>query len=264
MPSSVSTRPAAIVTGAFRGIGKGCALALAASGFNVLLNDRSPDNDRELSQQIVEEVGKLGAEGIPFGADVADLDRHQEMIEAAVAHWGRLDCLVNNAGVTVRQRGDLLAVTPQSFDHCINVNTRAVFFLSQAVARHMLKQGDIQGHHRSIINITSSNAVAASVTRGEYCISKCATSMTTKLFGLRLASEGIGVYEVRPGIIETDMTRPVKEVYDAMIGENLVPMRRWGFPSDVASTVRCMAEGRLLYSVGQAVTIDGGLTISRF
>jgi NAD(P)-dependent dehydrogenase (short-subunit alcohol dehydrogenase family) len=138
-----------------------------------------------------------------------------------------------------------------------------VFFLSQAVARHMLQQGEISGQHRSIINITSSNAIAVSISRGEYCVSKCASSMMTRLFALRLAGEGIGVYEVRPGIIETEMTRPVKDKYDALIADN-VPAKRWGFPADVAATVSSMAEGRLIYTVGQAVTVDGGLTLPRF
>jgi 3-oxoacyl-[acyl-carrier protein] reductase len=135
--------------------------------------------------------------------------------------------------------------------------------LSQAVARHMLEQGEIGGQHRSIINITSSNAVAVSISRGEYCVSKCASSMTTRLFGVRLAGEGIGVYEVRPGIIDTEMTRPVRDTYDTLIA-NIVPAQRWGFPADVATTVRSMAEGRLVFTVGQAVTVDGGLTIPRF
>jgi 3-oxoacyl-[acyl-carrier protein] reductase len=166
-------------------------------------------------------------------------------------------------GVGVAQRGDLLEVTSESFDRCIRVNTKAVFFLCQVVARHMLKQGEIGGQHRSIINVTSSNAVAVSISRGEYCVSKSASSMTTRLFGVRLAAEGIGVYEVRPGIIETDMTRPVKDKYDALIADS-VPAQRWGFPADVAATVRSMAEGHLTYTVGQAVTVDGGLTIPRF
>jgi NAD(P)-dependent dehydrogenase (short-subunit alcohol dehydrogenase family) len=127
----------------------------------------------------------------------------------------------------------------------------------------MLKQGEIGGQHRSIINITSSNAVAVSINRGEYCVSKCASSMTTRLFGVRLAGEGIGVYEVRPGIIDTDMTRPARDQYDALIAD-IVPAQRWGLPADVATTVRSMAEGRLTFTVGQAVTVDGGLTIPRF
>ena len=198
-----------------------------------------------------------------FACDVADLDQHARLIDAAVGHWGRIDCLVNNAGVGVAKRGDLLEVTSESFDRCIRVNTKAVFFLSQAVAKQMLRQGEIRGQHRSIINITSSNAVAVSVSRGEYCVSKCASSMTTRLFGVRLAAEGIGVYEIRPGIIDTEMTRPVKDKYDALIAES-VPARRWGLPADVAAVVQSMAEGDLRYTVGQAVTVDGGLIVPQF
>ena len=238
-------------------------MALSNSGFNVLLNDLAMDDQPALAQQLVAEIGESGTESILFSGDVADLDQHTKLIEAASGRWGRIDCLVNNAGVGVAKRGDLLNVTSESFDRCFRVNTKAVFFLSQAVARHMLEQGEIGGQHRSIINITSSNAVAVSISRGEYCVSKCASSMTTRLFGVRLAGEGIGVYEVRPGIIDTDMTRPVRDKYDALIAD-IVPAQRWGFPADVATTVRSMAEGRLTFTGGQAVTVDGGLTIPRF
>ena len=238
-------------------------MALSKSGFNVLLNDLAMDDQPALAQQLVAEIGESGTETILFSGDVADLDQHTKLIEAASRRWGRIDCLVNNAGVGVAKRGDLLDVTSESFDRCFRVNTKAVFFLSQAVARHMLEQGEIEGQHRSIINITSSNAVAVSISRGEYCVSKCASSMTTRQFGVRLAGEGIGVYEVRPGIIDTDMTRPVRDKYDALIAD-IVPAQRWGFPADVATTVRSMAEGCLTFTVGQAVTVDGGLTIPRF
>ncbi len=261
--SSVSGRPAAIVTGALRGIGRACAIALSKSGFNVLLNDMAIDDLGAYSQRLVSEIEGSGGESILYRCDVADLEQHTRMIQTAVERWGRIDCLVNSAGVGVAKRGDLLEVTSDSFDRCVRVNTKAVFFLSQAVARHMLKQGEFGGQHRSIINITSSNAVAVSISRGEYCVSKCASSMTTRLFGVRLAEDGIGVYEVRPGIIDTDMTRPVKDAYDALIAHS-VPARRWGLPEDVAAIVRTMAEGRLTYTVGQAVTVDGGLTIPRF
>jgi 3-oxoacyl-[acyl-carrier protein] reductase len=238
-------------------------VALSNSGFNVLLNDLAMDDQPALAQQLVAEIGESGTESILFSGDVADLDQHKKLIETASERWGRIDCLVNNAGVGVAKRGDLLNVTSESFDRCFRVNTKAVFFLSQAVARHMLEQGEIGGQHRSIINITSSNAVAVSISRGEYCVSKCASSMTTRLFGVRLAGEGIGVYEVRPGIIDTDMTRPVRDKYDTLIAD-IVPAQRWGFPADVATTVRSMAEGRLTFTVGQAVSVDGGLTIPRF
>ena len=263
MFSNLSSRPVAIVTGSFRGIGHACALGLAKAGFNVLLNDLDTPENRGLAPVIPRELESLGADSLPFLASVADLETHAVLLKAAVARWGRIDCLVNNAGVPAQSRGDLLEVKPESFDRCISVNTRAVFFLSQAVARHMLACAP-QSNHRCIINITSSNAKAVSITRGEYCVSKAASTMTTRLFAVRLASAGIGVYEVRPGIIDTDMTRPAKPLYDKMIGEHLVPADRWGQPSDIASTVVCMAEGRLPYTVGQCITVDGGFIMPHF
>ena len=258
--NQASTRPVAIVTGAASGIGKGCALAFARAGFNLLLGDMNQEGLENLRP----ELAALGADSLAVAANIADLDKHQAMLEAAVERWGRIDCLLNNAGVTVMQRGDLLEATPESFDRCINVNTRAVFFLSQRVARWMIEQGEIGGQHRSIINITSSNATMASISRAEYCISKAASSMTTKLLGVRLADEGIGVYEIRPGFIETEMTKPVKAKYDAMFDSGSVPIRRWGTPADIASTVLCMAEGRLVYTVAHAVAVDGGLAIPHY
>ena len=258
--NQASTRPVAIVTGAASGIGKGCALAFARAGFNLLLGDMN----QEGLERLRPELAALGADSLAVAANIANLDKHQAMLEAAVERWGRIDCLLNNAGVTVMQRGDLLEATPESFDRCINVNTRAVFFLSQRVARWMIEQGEIGGQHRSIINITSSNATMASISRAEYCISKAASSMTTKLLGVRLAEEGIGVYEIRPGFIETEMTKPVKAKYDAMFDSGSVPIRRWGTPADIASTVLCMAEGRLVYTVAHAVAIDGGLAIPHY
>jgi 3-oxoacyl-[acyl-carrier protein] reductase len=194
--TATSARPVAIITGAARGIGRACALALGASGFNVLLIDIDAADNGPL-RDVTREAGELGVEAAAIVADVARLDQHAQLLAAAVDRWGRLDCLVNNAGVGVMRRGDVLDVTPESFDRCTDVNTRAVFFLTQAAARHMLAQGEIGGQHRSIVNITSSNAVAVSITRSEYCVSKCASSMTTRVFAVRLAEAGIGVYEVR-------------------------------------------------------------------
>lgn len=248
MEAGPDSRPVALVTGAARGIGAACADALREAGFRLVLNDLEPP----------------AGEGLAVAADVSDLSTHQKLLDAALERWGRLDCLVNNAGVGVLRRGDLLDVTPESYDRCARVNARAVFFLSQTVARHLLRQGELGGVHRSIINITSSNAVAVSVARGEYCVSKAAAGMATRLFALRLAGTGIGVYEVRPGVIETEMTRPAKTQYDERIANGLVPAQRWGYPADVAATVRALAEGRLPYTVGQAIAVDGGLTIPRF
>jgi NAD(P)-dependent dehydrogenase (short-subunit alcohol dehydrogenase family) len=264
MSNNRNARPVAMVTGCFRGIGRACALGLAQSGFDLLVNDLDNDRNREAERGFAAELADLGADSLSVLGDAGNLDLHAAMLDAAMARWGRVDCLVNNAGIPARCRGDLLDVQPDSFDACIRVNTRAVFFLCQAVARLMLSQAPPEGTHRSIVNITSSNAKSVAIARGEYCVSKAASSMTTKLFALRLAPAGIGVYEVLPGIIETEMTRPVKAQYDRQIANHLIPMERWGHPSDIASTVVCMAEGRLLYTVGQAIAVDGGLIMPHY
>ncbi|MGC3965244.1 MAG: 3-ketoacyl-ACP reductase [Rhodocyclaceae bacterium] len=262
--TTFSTKPVAVVTGSARGIGKGCAVRLAQSGYNILINDLPTDVNRAALEATADELRALGADVAIHACDVADLATHEALVAAALHRWGRIDCWVNNAGVTVKQRGDMLDATPESFDFCIDVNTKAVFFLCQRVARHMIEQGQIGAQHRSIVNITSCNVEALAITRAEYCISKTASSMTTKLFALRLAEHDIGVYEIRPGIIETDMTKPVKARYDKLIAEGIVPMKRWGYPADIASTVNAMAQGQLCYTVGQAVTIGGGLTLPHF
>ncbi len=264
MQAFVKPRPVALVTGSFRGIGLACARRLATSGFDLLLNDRPTDENRAKAEGLVPEFRALGADCLPVLGDIGELVGHADLVATAYSRWGRLDCLVNNAGVPARQRGDLLEVTPESFDLCVQINTRAVFFLTQAVARAMLSAKAAGDHHRSIVTITSSNAVAVSIARGEYCVSKAAASMVTKLFALRLAEAGIGVYEVRPGVIETEMTRPAKARYDAMIADHLIPAERWGTPEDVAATVATLAEGRLPYTVGQAITVDGGMITPRF
>lgn len=256
-------RPVALVTGSFRGIGLACAKRLAKSGFNLVLHDLPNEENNARREVLVAEFAAMGSEAIAVLSDVSDLANHAALISAAIERWGRLDCLVNNAGVPARQRGDLLEVSPESFDRCVQVNARAVFFLSQAVAKVMLAAPRPASGHRSIVNITSSNAVAVSILRGEYCASKAAASMITRLFAVRLADTDIGVYEVRPGIIETEMTRPAKARYDVFIGESL-PAKRWGLPSDVAETVATLAEGRLPYTVGQPILVDGGLTLPRF
>jgi NAD(P)-dependent dehydrogenase (short-subunit alcohol dehydrogenase family) len=252
------------VTGGFRGIGRGCARALAQAGFFLVVNDRDTEENRLLQQTYAGELASFGVEAELILGDVTDLNLHHALVERALARWGRIDCLVNNAGVSVKSRGDLLDATPESFDNCIAVNTRAVFFLCQTVARQMAGAEGEPGAHRSIVNITSSNVEAVSISRSEYCVSKAASSMTTKLFALRLAPLGIGVYEVQPGLILTEMTAPSKPRYDALIAEGLVPMGRWGYPEDVASIVVSMAMGRLAYTVGQAVAVDGGMVMPRF
>ncbi|MTI15990.1 3-ketoacyl-ACP reductase [Rhodobacteraceae bacterium RKSG542] len=261
---SRSTRPVALVTGAARGIGKGSALALAEAGYNVVINDREGAEDIALLEKLKGELEAFGVEVEIHACDVGDLDRHEALFAAATGRWGRLDVLMNNAGVSVFNRGDLLDVQVDSYDYNLGVNTRAVFFMTQRAAKIMLAQGQIGDQHRAIINVTSCNVVAHALNRGEYCVSKAASSTTTKLFSLRLADEGVGVYEIQPGIIETEMTRPSKAKYDKLIGDGLVPMRRWGQPADIANYVVNIAEGKMSYSVGQAFIIDGGLTMPAF
>ncbi|WP_312211953.1 3-ketoacyl-ACP reductase [Pseudescherichia sp.] len=261
---SHSQRPVALVTGSTRGIGKACAQALAQQGFNVAINGRDSEEGRARQQSMVAELQQFDIEALAVPGDVADLAVQQQMLDQVMAKWGRLDCVVNNAGTAAKQRGDLLEVTAENYDYCQEVNTRAMFFFCQRAARIMLQQGERDAHHRSIINITSCSAHSLSISRGEYCVSKAAASMVTQLFALRLAEEGIGVYEIRPGIIETDMTSTVKPKYDQLIGDGLVPMKRWGQPKDIATTVNALACGQLPFTVGQIIDIDGGLNKSHF
>lgn len=259
-----SQRPVALVTGSTRGIGKACALALASAGFHVAINGRDNAEGRARQQAMVTELEQFGIEALALPGDVSDLALQQPMIDKVLARWGRLDCVINNAGTAAKQRGDLLEVTAENYQYCQDVNTRAMFFFCQKAARAMLQQGEIDGQHRAIVNITSCSAYSLSVSRGEYCVSKAAASMVTQLFALRLAQEGIGVYEIRPGIIETDMTSGVKPKYDQLISDGLVPMKRWGQPADIATVVDALASGKLPFTVGQIIEVDGGLTKSHF
>ncbi|WP_417582638.1 3-ketoacyl-ACP reductase [Nitrincola sp.] len=254
------TKPVVLITGASGGIGLAIAVAMGQSGFNVALN--SLPEDKALNDAVTT-VQATGAQVIAVPGDVADLETHNTMLDLVQAHFGRLDCLINNAGVSVMSRGDLLDVSTESFDRCHTVNTRGTFFLTQNAARRMLTT-DACKHHRSIINITSSNAVAVSVNRGEYCISKAASSMGSRLFAQRLASAGIGVYEIQPGLIETQMTAPSKPKYDVLIEQGLTSIPRWGQPEEVASVAVSMANGNLPYTVGQEIRVDGGLMMPKF
>ncbi|ELC2815908.1 3-ketoacyl-ACP reductase [Salmonella enterica] len=260
----ISNKPVAVITGAARGIGKGCALELARAGFNLLINDRPDVDSVQKLQQVQRECEKEGSEVTCFNADAADLSLHSEMLDLAQNRWGRLDCLLNNAGISVKSRGDLLDMKPDSYDENFAVNTKAPFFLSQEFSRRLIAQGELGNGHRSIIFISSINAVMLALNRGEYTMAKTAVSVAAKLFALRLVKEGVGVYEVRPGLIKTDMTIPATAYYDELIAKGLVPQGRWGYPEDIASTVRAMATGKLVYTCGLPVAIDGGLSMPHF
>jgi len=251
----------AVVTGASRGIGAAVAVGLAEDGFDIAaVGLPDPERVAELASQ----VEALGRRLVVYDLDLARLGEHAAVLSAVLRDGGSIDCLVNNAGVSVLQRGNLLDVSVESYDRCFAVNTRGTFFWTQAVARVMVDAPRPEGHHRSIVFVTSSNAVAATVERGEYCMSKTALSMAAKLFALRLVSHGIGVYEVQPGIILTDMTAPVKARYDAFMASGGLVESRWGQPGDVARVVRTMAAGLLPYTVAQDVRVDGGLLVTRF
>ena len=255
----MSGRPAALVTGAGRGIGQACAVALARRGYDIVVNERSAADETAAT---VAEVEASGVRAAVVHGDVAALDGHGALLDAAFAAFGRLDALINNAGVSVLSRGDLLDVGPESFDRCIAVNTRGTFFLTQAFARRLLAAPS-GPWHRAVVFITSSNAEVVSINRGEYCISKAGAGMMARLFAVRLAAEGIGVYEVRPGIIRTAMTEPSREKYERFFAEGGAPVPRWGEPDEVGRCVATLAAGDLPYTVGQAVLVDGGLATPR-
>jgi NAD(P)-dependent dehydrogenase (short-subunit alcohol dehydrogenase family) len=253
--------PTAIVTGASRGIGSAIALALAEEGFDIAaVSLPDPEHMRALGAR----VSAIGRRFESFDLDISNVASHADVLGAILNRFNSVECLVNNAGVSVKSRGDLLDVTYDSFDGCFDVNTRGTFFFTQAVAGKMAAATEPTGVHRSIVFITSSNAVLASVERGEYCMSKAALSMAAKLFAIRMARHGVGVYEVQPGLIMTDMTTPAKAKYDALIAEGVLLNPRWGKPEDVARVVRSMAAGLLPYTASQDVRVDGGLMLGRF
>ncbi len=260
MPSTASPRPAALVTGARRGIGRGTCLALARQGYDLVLNDITHDADMDQTLAALEQEGARTHVVI---ADIADPRARAGLASQALDTFGSLSCLVNNAGISVKVRGDILDVEESSFDTLIAVNLKAMFFLTQDVVRRMLADGAPRGP-RSIINVSSANALFASVERAEYCLSKTGVSMATKLYALRLADTDIRVYEIRPGVIETDMTKVVKARYDQRIADGLTPIRRFGTADEVGLAVATLAEGRFPFSTGDAFHIDGGLHIPHF
>ncbi len=255
--TETTTRPAALVTGGARGIGRAIAWHLAAAGFDLVVNDLERTEDAEVT---LSGIAERGGRSVFAAADVANLRHQDAFVRQVWDAFGRLDCLVNNAGVSALARGDLLDVSAESYDRCLSVNLRGPFFLTQKIARRMLEiEPPASAPARSIITITSVNAEMPSINRGEYCISKAGASMLTRLFALRLAPHGINVFEVRPGVIRTPMTAPVAEDYQRRIEAGLTPIARWGEPDDVGRTVATLATGALPFTVGQVIYVDGGL-----
>jgi 3-oxoacyl-[acyl-carrier protein] reductase len=251
----------ALVTGGTRGIGLGIALKLAEAGFTLAISGRRA---AEQVQPVLEQLRAHSARSIYVQADVAAAVDRQRLLQTVEARFGRLDALVNNAGIAPRTRADLLDAGEDSFDELIATNLRGPYFFTQAVASWMIRQrASSPLAQYSIINIGSVSATVASVNRGDYCITKAGIAMATKLWAVRLAEYGIGVYEVRPGIIETDMTEGVKAKYDALIEGGILLEKRWGTPSDVGAAVSVLARGELPYATGAVLVLDGGLTLGR-
>lgn len=263
-----STKPdrTAIVTGASRGIGRAIAEALGGAGFNVAINYNA---SADAANDAVRAVEAAGGQALSVQANVGQLEDHTKLLEATVERFGKVDLLVNNAGVAPKVRADLMEMGEESYDHVLDTNLKGAFFLTQRVANHMIAQqksgdGSFPALTPMIVNIGSISAYAASVNRGEYCMAKAGMAMMTQLFAARLADEGINVYEVRPGIIATDMTSGVKEKYDKLIIEQgLTPIRRWGEPTDIAQAVLAIAEGRFPFSTGEVINVDGGFHMHR-
>jgi len=267
MNSSSTTSPrVALVTGASRGIGRAIAIELGRAGYDVLINYRSNEAEAERTLELVKAAASEHAQVETCAADVASDDDRQRLVAHTREHFGRLDLLVNNAGIAPDQRVDLLQTNAESFDRLLNVNLKGPFFLSQLVARWMIEQrhsADVSDYAPAIVNISSVSAYAASPERAEYCIAKAGMAMMTKLFATRLAAEGINVYEIRPGVIATDMTASVKEKYDKQIADGLTPISRWGTPEDVARAVAAIATGSFPFSTGEVINVDGGFHLRR-
>ena len=250
----------ALVTGASRGIGRGIARALAGAGYHVVVNYA---RNAAAAAQVVAELEAAGVRATPVAADVAEATGRARLVEHAYAAYGRLDLFVSNAGVAPEVRADLLEAGEESFDRLVAINLKGPYFLTQLVARRMIDQvreGTVD--RPKIVIVSSISAYTASVNRGDYCVTKAGLAMVAKLYAARLAEHGINVYEIRPGVIETDMTGAVKERYDRLILEQgLTPIRRWGQPDDVGRAVVAIAQDLLPFSTGQVIDVDGGFQL---
>jgi NAD(P)-dependent dehydrogenase (short-subunit alcohol dehydrogenase family) len=251
----------ALITGGTRGIGLGIAQNLALKGYSLALNGVREEND---VKPIITELENKGVEVIYCQGNIGDSNDRESIIESIKLEYGQLNVLVNNAGIAPRERKDILETSEASYDEVMRVNLRGPYFLTQTVANWFVEQKEKNHEFRSsIINVSSISATVASVNRGEYCLSKAGISMMTQLFAVRMGEYNIPVYEVRPGLIQTDMTSGVKEKYDKLLEEGLCVFSRWGTPNDVGKAVALLAEGEMPYSTGQVIMVDGGMTIPR-
>jgi 3-oxoacyl-[acyl-carrier protein] reductase len=251
----------ALVTGGSRGIGYGIARHLAANGFDIAINGVRPEQE---VKDVIESIQALGVDVIYCPGDISLGDDRKKVLQRVKDHYNQLNILVNNAGVAPRERRDALSTTEESFDRVISTNLKGNYFLTQDAANWMVREKALDPELTGcIINISSISATVVSVNRGEYCISKAGISMATQLFAVALGQYGIPVYEVRPGVVSTDMTAGVTEKYDKLIEDGLCVQKRWGTPDDVGKVVASLAKGDFMYSTGQVIMVDGGLTIPR-
>lgn len=258
----MNNKPVAVITGASRGIGRAITISLASEGFDIAAIARTVDS--EGMEVLSNEVTKRKVEFFPIGLDIACIDSQTEVVTNILDRYGRIDLLVNNAGVAPLKRNDLLEMTEESYERVMNINLKGPVFFAQKIAKEMiyLKQ-QISEYRPAIIFISSISSTRSSTNRAEYCISKAGLSMAASVFADRLASDDIRVYEVRPGIIKTDMTIKVKDTYDKLINGGTVPQKRWGYPEDVGKAVASLARGDWDFSTGSIFDISGGLNISR-
>jgi NAD(P)-dependent dehydrogenase (short-subunit alcohol dehydrogenase family) len=266
-PPPRTPSPAAIlVTGASRGLGRGIACALAGDGFDLAIHYASNRAAAEETMSACLAVAPRADQRLFLvGGDISRADDRERIVAKTLAALGRIDGLVNNAGVAPRQRADILEATEESFDEVVGVNLKGPYFLSQAVARHWLEhrgESRLPGGYR-LLFVSSISATMASLNRGEYCISKAGLAMAAKLWATRLAAEGVQVFELRPGIMSTDMTAGVKEKYDRLIAEGHVPQGRWGTAGDLGLAVSALMKGSFPFSTGEVIHVDGGLHLER-
>lgn len=256
-----TARPAALVTGGTRGIGLGIARELARGGWDLLLSGLRPAAD---VAPVIEDLQALGSQVSYVVADISQAAARGTLVDEVRSRHGAVHALVNNAGRGPRVRADLLDASEESFEEIVRTNLQGPYFLTQAIARDMLdRAGRDAAFRAAIVFVTSVSAEMASINRGDYCVSKAGLAMTARLFATRLAPAGIPVYDVRPGIIATDMTAGVRETYDRRIAEGLVPEGRWGQPGDVGRTVAALLRGDVPYATGTVIHVDGGLSIPR-
>lgn len=255
------TEQVALVTGSSRGIGLATAACLAKRGFSIALNGIADDDELANAADAIQQLG------VPVYAaafDVTEYSQQAQFLSDVESNLGPLTTLVNNAGVGVLSRGDILDVGHESYDRCLEVNAKAVFFLCQAFAKRLMSRQRSEANFYSIINVTSSNAHAVAVQRGEYCASKAAASMISRAFAVRLGAENISVYDVQPGLIATEMTAPVIDTYIQRARDGLTVMPRVGQPEEVGQTIATLASGDLPYTTGHEISVDGGLLVPRF